>query len=239
MKRLMGIVLALVILVGALSSHGKTSSPTSAGSTTPSLPVPQAAAPSKSAAAHVQYKACDQNISAGSATTCGFADNVFRGFARKVSSEGASPANYTVSAASPTTGKTYSMSCLTSGETTFCTGGHSARVRFPLHAAQIYNQTSSPRPKSTPSYSGGEPETEQPASEEPTPAEPEGKPSEAGPECTNGTYVNAAGNTVCSPEESPNGPPVGATARCEDGTYSFSESRSGTCSHHGGVSEWL
>lgn len=33
--------------------------------------------------------------------------------------------------------------------------------------------------------------------------------------------------------------PLGATARCEDGTYSFSQSRSGTCSHHGGVAEWL
>lgn len=56
--------------------------------------------------------------------------------------------------------------------------------------------------------------------------------------CTNGTYVNSAGNTVCRPEESTS-PPAGATAECEDGTYSFSESRSGTCSHHGGVKSWL
>lgn len=33
--------------------------------------------------------------------------------------------------------------------------------------------------------------------------------------------------------------PVGATARCVDGTYSFSQTRSGTCSHHGGVMQWL
>ncbi|HEX5852403.1 MAG TPA: DUF3761 domain-containing protein [Solirubrobacteraceae bacterium] len=58
------------------------------------------------------------------------------------------------------------------------------------------------------------------------------------PVCTNGTYVNSAGNTVCNPEESPTAP-AGATAECEDGTYSFSESRSGTCSHHGGVARWL
>jgi Protein of unknown function (DUF3761) len=57
--------------------------------------------------------------------------------------------------------------------------------------------------------------------------------------CTNGTYVNSRGNTVCKPEESPSGPPEGATAECEDGTYSFSESRSGTCSSHGGVARWL
>jgi hypothetical protein len=34
-------------------------------------------------------------------------------------------------------------------------------------------------------------------------------------------------------------PPAGATARCSDGTYSFSQHRSGTCSHHGGVEVWL
>lgn len=33
--------------------------------------------------------------------------------------------------------------------------------------------------------------------------------------------------------------PFGATARCRDGTYSHSTSRRGTCSHHGGVAEWL
>jgi len=58
------------------------------------------------------------------------------------------------------------------------------------------------------------------------------------PSCPNGTYINSAGNTVCSPY-SGNAVPAGATARCTDGTYSFSQSRSGTCSHHGGVSEWL
>jgi hypothetical protein len=56
--------------------------------------------------------------------------------------------------------------------------------------------------------------------------------------CTNGTYTNSAGNTVCKPEESST-TPEGATAKCGDGTYSFSESRSGTCSHHEGVAEWL
>ena len=34
-------------------------------------------------------------------------------------------------------------------------------------------------------------------------------------------------------------PPPGATAKCRDGTYSFSQHRSGTCSHHGGVAAWL
>jgi hypothetical protein len=56
--------------------------------------------------------------------------------------------------------------------------------------------------------------------------------------CPNGTYVNTYGNTVCSPYASSSAP-AGATAECRDGTYSFSQSRSGTCSHHGGVSSWL
>jgi hypothetical protein len=67
---------------------------------------------------------------------------------------------------------------------------------------------------------------------------PSSTPGFSTEECTNGTYVNSAGNTVCRPENSPTAP-AGATAECEDGTYSFSESRSGTCSHHGGVARWL
>jgi hypothetical protein len=54
----------------------------------------------------------------------------------------------------------------------------------------------------------------------------------------NGTYVNSKGQTVKRPENCSN-PPPGATAQCRDGTYSFSQSRRGTCSHHGGVANWL
>ena len=50
-------------------------------------------------------------------------------------------------------------------------------------------------------------------------------------------YVNSDGNTVHSPADS-NTVPAGATAQCGDGTYSFSQHRSGTCSHHGGVATW-
>jgi hypothetical protein len=85
-------------------------------------------------------------------------------------------------------------------------------------------------------------ETEAHAKEtEAEPSEGSTSNSTAGPpaeECTNGTYVNSAGNTVCSPENSPT-VPAGATAECKDGTYSFSQSRSGTCSYHGGVARWL
>lgn len=48
-------------------------------------------------------------------------------------------------------------------------------------------------------------------------------------------YTNSQGNHVPSPSSNP----AGATAKCSDGTYSYSQSRRGTCSHHGGVAIWL
>ena len=56
--------------------------------------------------------------------------------------------------------------------------------------------------------------------------------------CPNGTYVNVSGNRVCSPYAAP-AAPAGATAQCNDGTYSMSQHRQGTCSGHGGVRSWL
>lgn len=55
-----------------------------------------------------------------------------------------------------------------------------------------------------------------------------------------GSYVNKAGNMVHSPAHTKDGSiPQGASAKCSDGTFSFSQSRRGTCSRHGGVSQWL
>jgi hypothetical protein len=52
-------------------------------------------------------------------------------------------------------------------------------------------------------------------------------------------YTNVDGDLVHSPAYSSTGAaPAGATAQCADGTYSFSQHRSGTCSYHGGVSSW-
>lgn len=50
-------------------------------------------------------------------------------------------------------------------------------------------------------------------------------------------YINTYGHRVQSPTRY-NSRPAGATALCRDGTYSFSQSRRGTCSHHGGVDKW-
>lgn len=51
-------------------------------------------------------------------------------------------------------------------------------------------------------------------------------------------YINSQGNKVHSPAYADT-VPTGATAKCRDGTFSFSQSRRGTCSHHGGVAQWL
>lgn len=55
--------------------------------------------------------------------------------------------------------------------------------------------------------------------------------------CPKGTYKNSSGKCTNSPMKAPSWP-EGASAKCSDGTYSFSASRRGTCSHHGGVSQW-
>jgi len=51
-------------------------------------------------------------------------------------------------------------------------------------------------------------------------------------------YKNSKGDMVQSPTYYKS-TPAGATAECNDGTFSFSQSRRGTCSHHGGVKRWL
>ena len=51
-------------------------------------------------------------------------------------------------------------------------------------------------------------------------------------------YTNVNGHHVHRPVDGASRP-AGATARCGDGSWSFSENHRGTCSHHGGVSRWL
>ena len=55
-----------------------------------------------------------------------------------------------------------------------------------------------------------------------------------------GSYVNRNGVVVHSPAHTVSGAvPPGASAQCQDGSYSFSLHHRGTCSHHGGVMRWL
>jgi hypothetical protein len=56
---------------------------------------------------------------------------------------------------------------------------------------------------------------------------------------THNTYINRDGQSVHSPAHSRSDTvPDGATARCRDGTWSFSRHHSGTCSRHGGIAAW-
>ena len=55
------------------------------------------------------------------------------------------------------------------------------------------------------------------------------------PLCGQDYYKNVDG--VCVHRPSTN--PKGATAKCRDGTYSYSRHASGTCSGHGGVARWI
>ncbi|MGZ3401686.1 MAG: DUF3761 domain-containing protein [Caulobacteraceae bacterium] len=51
-------------------------------------------------------------------------------------------------------------------------------------------------------------------------------------------YTNVSGHRVHRPVAAASAP-IGATAQCRDGTYSFSEHARGTCSHHRGVARWI
>jgi hypothetical protein len=55
------------------------------------------------------------------------------------------------------------------------------------------------------------------------------------PSCKSTEYKNSSGKCVHVPSSDP----TGATAKCGDGTYSYSQHASGTCSHHGGVARWI
>ena len=65
------------------------------------------------------------------------------------------------------------------------------------------------------------------------------------PASTNITYLTS--DPVSNPTPVPliftltgcQDPHANATALCNDGTYSYSKHRQGTCSHHGGVKRWI
>jgi hypothetical protein len=56
--------------------------------------------------------------------------------------------------------------------------------------------------------------------------------------CAEDYYRNSNGTCVHRPVQGAT-VPAGATAHCKDGTYSFSQHRSGTCSGHRGVAQWI
>ncbi len=57
---------------------------------------------------------------------------------------------------------------------------------------------------------------------------------------SHGHYVNVDGKSIHSPTKTNDGAvPPGASAKCRDGSYSFSTHHTGTCSGHQGVAEWV
>jgi len=60
-------------------------------------------------------------------------------------------------------------------------------------------------------------------------ASPAAAPAPAPQAAPDGKAAATSGNTD----------PTGATAKCKDGTYSKSKHHKGSCSHHGGVAEFL
>lgn len=102
------------------------------------------------------------------------------------------------------------------------------------------NQVKS-EPASIPSYQNTTPTTYQPASAINSLNTPTIEPDNNYNSLSNDNYyTNINGNSVHSPAYSnTSSVPSGATARCRDGTYSFSQNHRGTCSHHGGVASWL
>src|SRR5215472_5453925 len=70
----------------------------------------------------------------------------------------------------------------------------------------------------------------------PSPTPQTNAPATTPGSCAVGYYRNSTGVCVHRPVKTQNSSvPAGATAQCRDGSYSFSQHRSGTCSHHGGV----
>jgi hypothetical protein len=72
----------------------------------------------------------------------------------------------------------------------------------------------------------------------PKPATTRQAPTTQQGSCGSDYYRNSSGVCVHRPTSGP-GAPAGATAICNDGTYSYSQHRQGTCSGHGGVRTWL
>jgi len=73
----------------------------------------------------------------------------------------------------------------------------------------------------------------------PSPAAASASPSPAPAAAATTSPKTSASTATAGKGASENNDPTGAIAKCKDGLYSHSKHRSGTCSKHGGVAQWL
>lgn len=166
-------------------------------------------------------RSCDPNITVNEHTSCPFAEQVFKAYAHAYGQGGESQAA-TVTATSPTTGGTHSMSCSVANPLVTCTGARAASVQFPLRAVKLYEAPSGAGPSSPPTTST--------AQSAPPPAPPSTSSEDVG------STSHAGDAQFCSTHTCiPNFPDGnGAVVQCADGEYSHSGGLSGACSSHGG-----
>jgi hypothetical protein len=211
-------VAAVVLLLVIAGVAGKKPSSTSSTATT-TVTVAQKPAPQKHrnhghhrrvvAAQPTSMRHCNATIQAGALTSCLFAKNVFTDVANSEGQNGSLPAS--VTAYSPVTHQTYSLTCGNAGGAVVCTNATGSRVIFPLRAAV------SAGPSNPPSQTS------------PAPAQPVEGPGSS----SHATDAAFCSTHTCIPNF-PNG--NGTVVQCVDGEWSHSGGLSGACSDHGGES---
>jgi hypothetical protein len=226
-------LVVIVAIIGAISGGGSGSHSTStvASSTPSSTETSAPTAPSEHITPAPKAPTyCDRNVHVGRATTCAFAENVFRAYAQAIHASGG--IGKRVQAKSAATGLTYSMICHGHGgteSTVACTGGKGAVVEFPYLAAHAY---------STPSAVPAAPEEaeSQPESE----PEPEtGSEGSGGGTDEVGSFSHEGDEQFCNEHECIGRftEEPGTVVECSDGSFSHSGGISGACSDHGGEAE--
>ncbi len=223
-------LVVVVAIIGAIAG-GRGSNPTNSttatstpASTETSTPPPtEHVAPAPNAPTY-----CDRNVHVGHATTCPFAENVFRAYAVATHASGSIGAR--VTAKSPATGLVYSMICHGHGgtsSTVACTGGKGAVVEFPYLAAHEYSTASTPAPAT----GSSEPE------ENRSSTEPESGSGGGIDEV--GSYSHEGDEQFCQEHECIGNftQEPGRVVECSDGSFSHSGGISGACSDHGGEAE--
>ncbi|MFZ0876382.1 MAG: DUF3761 domain-containing protein [Pseudonocardiaceae bacterium] len=121
-----------------------------------------------------------------------------------------------------------------------CQNGTATGSPDPQSSTQVSSSSAAPLPGSTPLETAAPPPLPPRASAPRIAAvdPPSAGSAQESVSCDGDHYRNSDGTCVLRPQQAA-AAPAGATARCSDGAYSFSQHRRGTCSGHGGVAQWL